>query len=68
MENTIDLTGFNLIIDDGTCYFNIIPISNYSKANDLFEALDYIKEKTGKDTDVFTINEEEKTIHVYLSV
>jgi hypothetical protein len=30
--------------------------------------MDYIKEKTGKDTDVFTINEEEKTIHVYLSV
>jgi hypothetical protein len=66
MENTIDLKGFDLILDYGTCFFDIYPISKFSENNELFEALNKIEEQTGKKAEIFIVNEDSQTIHIYI--
>lgn len=66
MENTIDIKGFDLILDYGNCFFDIFPISYYSENNDLTEALNKIEEKTGYKAEIFTVNQASETVHIYL--
>jgi hypothetical protein len=66
MENTTTLKGFDLIIDNGTCMFDIFPISHFSATNDLNEAIKKIEEKTNMMLDSFIINKNTLTVTVYL--
>ena len=66
MENTTTLKGFDLIIDNGTCMFDIFPISHFSATNDLNEAIKKIEEKTNMMLDSFITNKNTLTVTVYL--
>jgi hypothetical protein len=66
MEDTTTLKGFDLIIDNGTCMFDIFPISHFSATNDLNEAIKKIEEKTNMMLDSFVINKNTLSVTVYL--
>jgi hypothetical protein len=66
MEDTTTLKGFDLIIDNGTCMFDIFPISHFSATNDLNEAIRKIEEKTNMMLDSFVINKNTLSVTVYL--
>ena len=66
MEDTTTLKGFDLIIDNGTCIFDIFPISHFSATNDLNEAIKKIEEKTNMMLDSFIINKNTLSETVYL--
>lgn len=67
MDTTVNLEGFNICFDNGTVFFDIYPISFFSKTNDLMMAFDVITQRTGKSIESFTISESDKYIHVQLS-
>jgi hypothetical protein len=66
MEDTTTLKGFDLIIDNGTCMFDIFPISHFSATNELNEAIKKIEEKTNMMLDSFVINKNTLSVTVYL--
>ena len=66
MEDTTTLKGFDLIIDNGTCMFDIFPISHFSATNELNEAIKKIEEKTNMMLDSFVINKNTLSVTIYL--
>jgi hypothetical protein len=66
MVNTTTLEGFDIIVDYGNFYWDIFPITKFSKSANLDEALKVIAEKTGKSTSNHEVSEHYKTITVLL--
>ena len=66
MEDTTTLKGFDLIIDNGTCMFDIFPISHFSATNDLNEAIRKIEEKTNMMLDSFIINKNTQFTRIFI--
>ena len=65
MQNTT-LEGFDILVDYGNFYWDSYPITKFSSSANLSEALKAIAGITGKDTSVYEINTEYKTVRVIL--
>ncbi len=66
MENTTNLEGFSLLVDYGNFYWDSFPITKFSSSANLKEALKAIADITGKDTHLYEISTEYKTVRIIL--